>query len=222
MSSQKTTNYQLNKWTGDDEVIREEFNQNSDIIDTQMKASADNITSLQTTKANADDVYNKTSMDTKLATKVDKVDYTAWSHGYVKKTGGDYSFAGGTATPIPFNSLQTDQAQEWNTAANSWNFIAKSDGVWTFSPNVILTGLTASTNVYCYIAVFVDRGSGYVSERVLGQQNYYTSPAGPQVAGTTQLRLKTGDKVQFRIYSTINAIVTEHNGTFITWGKISN
>ena len=48
MASNYTTNYQLNQWEAGDQVLRTEFNQDNQKIDTALKNQADSIAALET------------------------------------------------------------------------------------------------------------------------------------------------------------------------------
>ena len=48
MASNYTTNYQLNQWEAGDQVLRTEFNQDNQKIDTALKTHDDAIAALQT------------------------------------------------------------------------------------------------------------------------------------------------------------------------------
>ena len=48
MSTNHTTNYQLNQWEGTDKVLRTEFNADNAKIDAALKANADAVDSLET------------------------------------------------------------------------------------------------------------------------------------------------------------------------------
>lgn len=205
-------------------TLRTDVNKNAaDIVANKSDADTKiaNVNTALTNKADKSTTYTKTEVDTALGTKVDKQAYNTWSHGYVRRT-GSYAVAANATIVVPFNNVVTDQAAEFDAGTNN-NFIqVKTDGVYVFSPHVVLTGLPSSTDVYIYLMVYVDRGTGYVSERVIGHENYRTSPGGPQIAGTTQVSLKAGDKVRFGLSPGAACSVAEHNGTFVTWAKVSN
>ena len=53
-STNKTTNYELNQWLGNDYIKREDFNNDNELIDSALKANADAITSEAAARAAGD------------------------------------------------------------------------------------------------------------------------------------------------------------------------
>ncbi len=66
-STNKTINYELNQWLGNDYIKREDFNNDNELIDSALKANADAITSEAAARAAGD-----SALEDLVSTKLDK------------------------------------------------------------------------------------------------------------------------------------------------------
>ena len=67
---QKTTNYQLCQWDGDDRILRTDFNEDNAKIDAALKSHANSIASINSTLPGKADAATVTSLTNKLNTEI--------------------------------------------------------------------------------------------------------------------------------------------------------
>ena len=123
MSTNHTTNYDLNQWEGTDKVLRAEFNADNSKIDAALKANADAIAAEAAARASAD-----TALETTLAGKGN-------SQIELKTYTGTGTYGSGNRNSLTFSSKPTvvlligDRTWAWFLYGTSYAYGISDDGV---------------------------------------------------------------------------------------------
>ena len=167
-STNKTTNYELNQWLGNDYIKREDFNNDNELIDSALKANADAITSEAAARAAGDSVLEDlvSDINTNFATNV----RNAALAGLSIATNAVIS-----ASDTILTALGKLQAQITSLSTTKANLVSP-----TFAGTVTLPSTTSIGNVSSIEMGYLDG----VTSKIQTQLNAKAPMASPALTGT--------------------------------------